>query len=243
MQEIIKDITIDELCSYLDRLPNDSIFLKIYNSKEKALSFLKGKLCLGTIEYYRNRYDGDGRGDKNDSKATHPIFVNWSYKNDPMHSTNEQILVTGCLTSLIFCLVRYDHSAKSKIKLKELLSQENGLGKFICVIRNKSDFIKSLEKLELIREIDEANLDKFIPKFKNKIKNLTHHDAVRYVERPDDSGFEKKNEQKYECQQEYRFCFDFVVDNMTPEQKGRLKGLFLYTINAPIECGIFNIIG
>lgn len=238
---MITDTTVDNLLSYLDQSTTEPVFLKIYDKKENALSFAKGELCLGTIEYYRNKYNGDGRGDCNDSKASYPFFINYSPIDNPLQSTSKHGYMTYILTCLVFCLVLYDHSTGSKMKLKKLLTRQVTLGGYICVIKNRLKFINSLNNLKFIREINDNMLDKFTPNFKDNVPIPTLHGPVKYVNNPDDSGFQKLNVEKYSCQQEYRFCFDFNVDNMTTYQKGRLKGLFLYTVNEPINCVIFSI--
>ncbi len=71
---MVKVICVNELIDYLDDNFNDPVLIKAFNNEDFANGFASGHLCLGTVDYYRNNYEEDGRGDKKSFYCGFPYF-------------------------------------------------------------------------------------------------------------------------------------------------------------------------
>lgn len=223
-----------ELIQYLDDNFVEPVLIKIFNKVDHAIDFSKGYICLGTVEYYRKKYEQDGRGDSGDSIATFPIVFGISDKNSPSTIHNVYATQTNILTALIYCMMEYDHSISSKKKVIDYFKQKENLGSYLCVIKNREHFNQQLNNLTFISMIDG---DRFIP----VIRLPYVCGRVEYVDRPDSMGFQKKSISKYVLQQEYRYAFNFYAKGLTQSQKGQLKSTCLFNIGESIECDIFQV--
>ena len=227
-----KVICVNELIDYLDENFNDPVLIKAFNNEDFANDFASGHLCLGTVDYYRNNYEEDGRGDKKDSIAVFPMVIGLT---DEKGFRNVYATQTEILTAIIFCMMEYDHTPKSKKLLREYFQQKENLGSYLCIVRDRRSFIENIASITFERVLDG---DAIVP-IVDKTKYFA--DKVEYVEKPDSMGFQKQSIQKYMVQQEFRIAFNFKVAGFDSAKKGQIKSAFLFKINSKIDCQIFEI--
>ena len=229
-----KTISPNNLIKYLDNNFKGPVLIKVFSDEKYAKSFSDGKLCLGTVEYYRNKYEQDGRGDSGDSVAVYPIVFGVSEKGRPFDIQNVYATQTNILTALIYCLMEYDHTEVSQNRLIQYFNQEENLGSFLCILENREEFNEQLKNINFVAIIEG---DVFEP----VIRQPYLCNKVEYVDKPDSMGFQKRNIQKYMLQQEFRYAFNFNVNGLNQSQKGQLKSTCLFDVKKSIACTIFKV--
>lgn len=197
-------------------------FVKIFEEKEYAESFLRGELYMNTIRSFKEYTDKSGelRGDSYEGIiAIHqPNKLSGIKINDVEISSSalaSPILIHGdyLLNQNVFCIYSlnsrgYDQFSAETLKdFKETLQLHElcfGLGCYCVVILNASDFISRCEKairklnlqakLALVDYFDEEEFHGFMPKEK--------------------LGFQKRN--MFAHQREYRIKIDINQSDPRP---------------------------
>lgn len=229
---MVKEICVQELIGYLDEHFNENVLIKVFSEEKHAKDFENGRLCMGTVEYYRHMYEDDGRGDKEDSMATFDCTVRLS---DEKGTRTVPAVQKEILTSIIFCLMEYDHSRNSEKLLKEYFEQKDNLGSYLCIIKDRNSFSEQMNTVVFKEVIDGDAVTPIIEGKKFSAKK------VKYVDKPDSTGFQKRNIKRYRMQQEYRYVLDFKASGLSAVGKGEVKSLLLFKINSTIDCQIFKI--
>lgn len=188
-------MTYNQLFDYLKcNYPNGAL-IKIFKDERWCDNLINGEYCLGTLEYYRNLENSDGRADKNDGVLQMGICGVAHCSDGGLYPMNLSSAVTG----LAFCLFHYKNDDRSKENLKKSIQD---LGRYLCILKwEDADslywklachqfYIKSLSGKHDSWAFDRLNGD-------NK--------DIVYCDEPDDSGFHKSL--SFESQQEYRYIF------------------------------------
>lgn len=231
-----KKVTSRELIKYLDNNFDGKVLIKVFNDKKYASDFADGKLCLGTIEYYRNRYENDGRGDKDDSVSVYPVVLGVSDKVTPYKIENVFATFTYLQTAFVFCMMEYNHSDESKNKLIDYLSSNENLGSYFCVIKDRKEFDKQIRMIKFVKALEGESV------FPVLDLNRILSGPIEYVEKPDSFKLQKRNIKKYIIQQEYRYAFNLKVKGLRQDEKGQLKITCLFKTPNSIDCDIFEIV-
>lgn len=233
---MIKKMTIHELIEYLDNNFVDKVLIKVFSNEKYAHDFADGKLCLGTIEYYRHKYENDGRGDRDDSVTVYPVALGVSDKDTPFKIENVFTTFTYLQTAFVFCMMEYDHCDESRNKLIEYLTSDENLGFYFCIIKDRKEFDKQIRKIKFVKVLEG---EKMVP-----ILDLNRFlsGTIKYVEKPNSFELQKRNVRKYIIQQEYRYSFNFKVTGLRQDEKGQMRSTCLFETPNSIECDIFEIV-
>ena len=233
----------EQLFNYLANNYSNNTLIKFFSCFEYAQQFANGFVCMGTLQYYRDSYEGDGRGDKTESINLFPYVAGQSFfHNDEQYCVdlddkNGTLLdVEIRITALALCFFNFVNSETTKCNLNKLIFSEESLGQYICVIKNKSILINQLTRLKCIKCLDNS---KAIPVINYE---RSCGGFVEYVDNPSGNGFQKKNEEKYMVQQEFRFVFGFTADGYKNMIKGLISSRFLFSIDDTIDVDIIETI-
>lgn len=233
----------EKLFNYLsNNYPNNTI-IKFFSCFEHAQQFANGFICMGTLQYYRDSYEGDGRGDKTEAISSFPYVAGQIFSHNGERYRIDLDDKNGILldveirtTALVLCFFNFSDTEATKCNLDKLIYLEESLGKYICVIKNKSAFIDQLTRLKCNKCLDNS---KGVPVIDYK---KSCGGFVEYVDNPNGNGFQKKNEKKYMIQQEYRFVFGFTAGEYKNMSKGLISSRFLFSIDDTIDVDIIAII-
>ncbi len=212
----------DDFYNYVAENYGSDVFIKFFDKIKYAKEFMDGQICMGTTQYYRDYYESDGRGDSAESTKTTTYIMGEIFESggiryhiDIPELKGKEVYLTLCATAMLLCLFSFGKDEQTKRNLSTLLNnKDSGLGRYACIVRNKSKFIKAISTMTFLRCLDGFHGRPVI------IQNRSYHGLVDYVDAPNDSCFQKKNDEKYITQQEYRFAFSFDVDGYTSVKKG-----------------------
>lgn len=233
----MKRITIEELAKIVRQKYNGDAIIKFFNSEEHAIGFQKGDVCLGTFEYFRQNFKGEGRSGETDGIYTSDFIVGEPF-DTPIGTVNIDLLdkrgVSGhasfILTGLLFCSF---HFVEGDQIFDDLVLSKKNLGNYVAVITNKDilghAFSKLCYKNTITKGID----------LKPKILDgdSIFCSDVEYTDTRNGSGFQKEKEYAY--QHELRFCFK-IEGKDAPNIYGSIAAQFIFS-TYPIQCELYEL--
>ena len=204
--------------------------IKIFNEEQYALNFTKGEICLGTLEYYRKiEATGDGRNDPKDCINNEETWgVGIAPDGKPIWYTKDDIL-----TALVFCMFYYNPSHPNSFSdLKETIKK---MGKYVCIIdyRDHDNLYWSIGYSTFQKSLS-GNNENF-----NKPLLSGNNKPVKYVDKPDYMGFQKRKE--FASQQEYRYIFSLNHLRDTVKNLDFISDRFIFKAKVMPPCFTFKI--
>ena len=234
----VKNITFNEFVESLQE-NSEPKYIKFFAQEKYATDLSAGKICLGTVEYYRQAYDGDGRGDQKESIETTEgiageviaLRSGIRYLNTSPIQRGKPEIVQDILQGLLFCCCRFVITKEGILNLLETARQ---MGPYCCVLSQKD--LLTIQKTE--KEYHSC-LDKcsFVPTI---LSSPSKAGKVEYVSHPDSSGFKKIDLEEYRRQQEYRIVFSFRNKDNYLEPVGKVSARYIFKIE-PLQCPCFRL--
>ena len=234
----MEKITIRDLIKHINDKYQGDALIKICTEASHAEGLAKGEVCLGTFEYFRKNFQGEGRSGEKDGVFSKEFVVGEEF-DSPLGKTTinlpdlqgEKGRVEYILTGLIFCLFHFTN--KTNIDA-ELIKSKGSLGKYFVVFESH----KTLGEGFRFLQFDHTLTNNIVLEPKIEDGESIFCREVDYVDVPDGGGFQKQKEYSY--QNEYRFCFK--IDGFdAPKIYGSLSAQFIFKTH-PLECELFEII-
>lgn len=225
----MKNVTFDELIDILDKHYPSGALIKICEKDEHAIQFLKGEICMGSLELYRKEFE-DNNSDRNDPYDG--VSDSHSYKY--INSCGKKVeRVTTCFaTGLILCLFRYNNDQKSVKNLRIQLSKK---GSSIAVFPYyDKEKIRTLIRKSTFAQIIYSNTDAPVLFVHKTVKCRD----VTYIKGHIDD-WSCKNE-KFSTEQEFRYASS-EKGFITNLDANTLKILIKFKCQRSIEGETFHV--
>ena len=219
----------DDLYNLLKINYSNGVLIKIFNEKKHAIGFSNGEVCIGTLEYYRqcDKTNNDGRADSLESVTDYKLIgIGQAADGKPIYMTRQD-----AMTGLAFCMFYFnDEIENNYVNFKRVLKE---MGQYICVVdyNRADDLYWMFTKASFVKGLDNnVNLS---------IQLQGDNHIVKYKDKPDYSGFEKRI--AYYYQQEYRYIFDLRILRDYIKNIDSLSGRYIFSMGCEITYSVFHI--